>query len=103
MRSTMASALMTRGAVLAAALVMVIAGGSAARADSIYEVEGARANARAGGPISEHDAWLLERYGATSGTPDWRYRPRRSTVELYYDDEPRYGHRHKHKRRSSRY
>lgn len=32
------------------------------------EVEGARANARAGGPVSERDAELLERYGCLSGT-----------------------------------
>ncbi len=79
---------------------------SPANADSIYEVEGARANARAGGPISEHDAYLLGLYGATSGTPDWRHRPRRETVEFYFDDAPRY-HRHRdrhnrHDRRASR-
>jgi hypothetical protein len=32
------------------------------------EVEAARANARAGGPVSERDAELLERYGCLSGT-----------------------------------
>jgi hypothetical protein len=32
------------------------------------ELEHARANARAGGPISERDAELLERYGCLSGT-----------------------------------
>jgi hypothetical protein len=32
------------------------------------ELEHARANARAGGPVSERDAELLERYGCTSGT-----------------------------------
>jgi hypothetical protein len=32
------------------------------------EVEHARANARAGGPVSERDAELLERYGCLSGT-----------------------------------
>ncbi|PPC79702.1 MAG: hypothetical protein CTY31_03515 [Hyphomicrobium sp.] len=39
-----------------------------AQADNIYDVESARANARAGGPVSEYDAFLLERYGALSGT-----------------------------------
>lgn len=43
-------------------------------ADSYFEVEHARANARAGGPVSERDAELLDRYGALSGTPDWRAR-----------------------------
>jgi len=32
------------------------------------ELEAARANARAGGPISGRDAELLERYGCLSGT-----------------------------------
>jgi hypothetical protein len=32
------------------------------------ELESARANARAGGPVSERDAELLERYGCLSGT-----------------------------------
>jgi hypothetical protein len=40
----------------------------AARADSYWEVEHARANARAGGPVSERDAELLERYGCLSGS-----------------------------------
>lgn len=39
-----------------------------ARADSYWEVESARANARAGGPVSARDAELLERYGCLSGT-----------------------------------
>jgi hypothetical protein len=39
-----------------------------AQADSYWEVEHARANARAGGPVSERDAELLERYGCLSGT-----------------------------------
>jgi hypothetical protein len=40
----------------------------AVRADEIWEVEHARANARAGGPISANDAELLERWGCLSGT-----------------------------------
>lgn len=32
------------------------------------ELEAARANARAGGPISPRDIELLERYGCTTGT-----------------------------------
>jgi hypothetical protein len=39
-----------------------------ARADSFWELEHARANARAGGPVSDRDAELLERYGCLSGT-----------------------------------
>lgn len=46
------------------------------------ELEAARANARAGGPVSERDAELLRRYGCTSGTinpvcPGQHYRPYR--------------------------
>jgi hypothetical protein len=41
---------------------------AAAQADSYWELEHARANARAGGPVSERDAELLERYGCLSGT-----------------------------------
>ncbi len=32
------------------------------------ELESARANARAGGPVSDRDAELLDRYGCLSGT-----------------------------------
>lgn len=39
-----------------------------AQADSYWEVEAARANARAGGPTNARDAELLERYGCLSGT-----------------------------------
>jgi hypothetical protein len=41
---------------------------AAVRADSIWDVEHARANARAGGPVSEFDAELLDRWGCLSGT-----------------------------------
>ena len=50
-------------------VVMATVGVGDAHANRISEVVGARANARAGGPVSEHDAWLLDRYGALSGTP----------------------------------
>jgi hypothetical protein len=43
-------------------------GTASAKADTYFEVEAARANARAGGPVSERDAELLERYGCLSGT-----------------------------------
>ncbi len=39
-----------------------------ARADSMWDVASARANARAGGPISAYDAELLDRWGCLSGT-----------------------------------
>ena len=48
--------------------LLVAAGSMSAKADNYWEVEAARANARAGGPVSERDAELLERYGCLSGT-----------------------------------
>jgi hypothetical protein len=39
-----------------------------ARADNIWEVESARANARAGGPLSANDRELLDHWGCLSGT-----------------------------------
>jgi hypothetical protein len=41
---------------------------AAVRADTIWDVENARANARAGGPVSAFDKELLERWGCLSGT-----------------------------------
>lgn len=55
------------GAILGFAALTAFAP-SAVRADSYWEVEAARANARAGGPVSDRDAELLERYGCLSGT-----------------------------------
>jgi hypothetical protein len=49
----------------------VLASGGPATAGGLVEageLEAARANARAGGPVSERDAELLERYGCLSGT-----------------------------------
>ena len=48
--------------------VLAALGPTAASADNIWDVENARANARAGGPISAYDAELLERWGCLSGT-----------------------------------
>ena len=74
-----------RRAALACAALFT-AGVSSASADSIYDLEHARGNARAGGPISEYDADLLERWGALSGTPDWRRRLRGTPYSYSYDD-----------------
>jgi hypothetical protein len=52
----------------AAALAALLASGGAVRADTIWDVENARGNARAGGPVSAYDAELLERWGCLSGT-----------------------------------
>jgi hypothetical protein len=48
--------------------VVMGAGSEGARADSMWDVASARANARAGGPISADDAELLEHWGCLSGT-----------------------------------
>ena len=52
------------------ALIMLLVAGPATAGGlgDAAELEHARANARAGGPISERDAELLERYGCLSGT-----------------------------------
>jgi hypothetical protein len=55
-------------AIAALSGLLVVSVGPPAQADSYWEVEHARANARAGGPVSERDAELLERYGCLSGT-----------------------------------
>jgi hypothetical protein len=47
---------------------LAVAAPTAVWADSYWEVEAARANARAGGPTNARDAELLERYGCLSGT-----------------------------------
>ena len=55
-------------AIGAAGVVAVLAMPSSVFADSYWEVEAARANARAGGPTNARDAELLSRYGCLSGT-----------------------------------
>ncbi len=88
-------------AAVASAAMLASAAGPAA-ADSIYDLEHARGNARAGGPISEYDADLLERWGALSGTPEWRHRvprPYYSNSYSYNDDAPYRQRRRAHHRR----
>jgi hypothetical protein len=46
----------------------ILAAPTMVAADSYWEVEAARANARAGGPTNARDAELLQRYGCLSGT-----------------------------------
>jgi hypothetical protein len=53
--------------ILGAAFAAALASGGV-RADTKVDVEQARANALAGGPISAQDAELLRRYGCESGT-----------------------------------
>lgn len=57
--------------ILTAAGLVVLAASGPATAGSLVEageLEHARANAGAGGPVSERDAELLERWGCESGT-----------------------------------
>ena len=47
---------------------LAVFGSASVRADSIWDVENARANARAGGPVSAYDAELLDHWGCLSGS-----------------------------------
>lgn len=61
---------MIRSVFIAAGLCVLAVSGSANAIGlgEAGELEHARANARAGGPLSDRDAELLERYGCLSGT-----------------------------------
>lgn len=54
--------------VVGAGVLLAINPASARGLGEAGELEHARANARAGGPVSERDAELLERWGCLSGT-----------------------------------
>lgn len=66
---------------LLAAAAILLAGASAAQAEYPSDVEGARMNARAGGPTNAHDAELLKRWGATSASPTRHAAPERSRTK----------------------
>ena len=89
---------MAASAGLASALA--IASGFVSPADAgptaAFELEHARANARAGGPISDYDAELLERWGNSTGGPDWRKQYR---AQKYDRDQPVRAYRSKKKTR----
>ncbi len=79
-------AVVVAGLSMLAAADYAAAGGLAEAA----ELESARANARAGGPVSERDAELLDRWGCLSGTDnpycrhlDHRDRTRHHSRQLY--------------------
>jgi hypothetical protein len=59
---------------LAAQVLALLLAATPAAADTIFDVEHARGTARAGGPVSAHDAEFLNRWGALSGTPGSRGR-----------------------------
>ena len=75
----------------AIAAMLTVVGYGPATAQTYWEVENARANARAGGPTNAYDADLLRRYGCLSGT--------RSAFceKLFRGENPR---RHYRKRRA---
>lgn len=78
------------------AAALAACGLTAAQADTIFDVENARANARAGRLIDDQQADYLRRYGALSGTGGWRQGDRWS---YEFDDEPvRYRRRGPHRR-----
>lgn len=60
---------LTCAAVLLPAVTAIASAG-----DSIFDVEHARALALSDRPVSESNAWYLDRYGALSGSGDWRTR-----------------------------
>jgi hypothetical protein len=69
--------------------LMLSSAPSAVRADNYWEVEHARANARAGGPLSERDAELLGRYGCLSGTDNPFCESLRHGKKKWYRVKPR--------------
>lgn len=70
---------------LAATLAVTVSTGAAFAGSELSDTIAARANARAGGPVSERQIELLERYGCESGTDNpVCYRDRR---HLFRSDE----------------
>lgn len=70
--------------------VVATAGSVAARGlGEAGELENARANARAGGPVSERDKELLERHGCLSGT-DSAFCRKLERTRWRDADKPRY-------------
>jgi hypothetical protein len=60
---------MHRLLIAALASAVLTASGPAFAGGEVIETEAARMNALAGGPVSERDAELLQRWGCYSGTP----------------------------------
>lgn len=81
-------------AALSAAAFVTVAP-SIVAAQTYWDVEAARANARAGGPTNAYDADLLRRYGCLSGT-------RSSFCRGLSHGERRYYRNHRKPRRSAR-
>ena len=83
--------------ILTAAGLVVLAMSGPAAAGGLAEageLEAARANARAGGPVSARDAELLERWGCLSGTRN-AFCERLSHRGVHYYRPHRRAHRHR--------
>lgn len=86
---------MRRASLAVAALGALVALSAPVRADTIWEVENARGNARAGGPVSANDAELLDRWGCLSGTRGaFCQRIRHGANSGWYHNERRRPRRH---------
>ena len=81
----------TFGIAVALLSLPIIGSATPVQANEISEVVGARANARAGGPLSPHDAELIDRYGALSGTRG--YSPGGTRYEGYRTSRKHWRHR----------
>lgn len=82
------SAIMVRIIISLLGAALMMSAAASVQADSYFDVEHARMTANAGGPVSDHDAELLERHGAYSGTPDWR-RYTRGSYSYRHDGDDR--------------
>jgi hypothetical protein len=73
-------------------LATVLISPTPVRADTIFDVEHARATARAGRPLSDHDIEYLDRWGALSESPGWRrgYYDEPGYDSYYQDERPAY-------------
>ena len=70
-------------AAAAATIAATLALAAPAYADYPSDVEGARMNARAGGPTNDHDAELLKRWGATSTSTSHRHYTKHRSANRY--------------------
>jgi len=74
---------------IAPCVLPLVAAAQPAASDTIFEVEHARTTARVGGPETDHELELIERWGAHSGTSLTRMRIRERLYLMDTDDAPR--------------
>lgn len=75
---------------LAGAVLLVALASAAANADSIGDVEGARAKERAGYGLSQQDVDHLDRHGGNADGYGWGYAYEHDPYDSGYEDEPDY-------------